>query len=278
LPARLWEPAAGDGAIVHPLRETGRLVIASDIHDYGLESCAIQDYLTADPPAGIHGIVTNPPYRHALQFAQKALSEVPYVAFLVRSNFDIEGVKRMGFRASDPPTRIWRSARRLPMMHRYGWTGNRAPSNTPHCWLVWEDEAPREFPQDFDWRQLLAGGRRPGPDYGAETDRFPVSPTTSHHVAKSPPSVRHPARGPRRAGVVPSDMRDQIKAEALIERLQAFALADDPGSLTDAQVDTDLALLDRILPDLHRVELITTDGGPISVAWADAGPSKREKE
>lgn len=32
-------------------------------------------------------------YRHAPKFAQKALREVPYVAFLVRSNFDIEGVK-----------------------------------------------------------------------------------------------------------------------------------------------------------------------------------------
>jgi hypothetical protein len=42
------------------------------------------------------------------------------------------------------------------MMHRCGWTGNRAPSNTPHCWLVWEDGAPREFPQDFDWPELLA--------------------------------------------------------------------------------------------------------------------------
>jgi hypothetical protein len=174
LPARLWEPAAGAGAIVHPLRETGRLVVASDIHDYGLEGCSIQDYLTADPPPGIEGILTNPPYRHALQFVQKALSEVPYVAFLVRSNFDIEGVRRMGFRASHPPTRIWRSARRLPMMHRYGWTGNRAPSNTPHCWLVWERGAPREYPQDFDWRQLLSGARRPMFDWHhGETDRFP---------------------------------------------------------------------------------------------------------
>src|SRR5262249_9136830 len=138
LPKRLWEPAAGDGAIVNPLRETGRLVIASDIHDYGLEGCAIRDYLTADPPPGIEGLVTNPPYRPAEEFARKALSEVPYVAFLVRSNFNIDGVKRMPFRASHPPTRIWWSARRLPMMHRYGWKGNRSTSNTPHCWLVWE--------------------------------------------------------------------------------------------------------------------------------------------
>src|SRR5215472_951282 len=148
LPARLWEPAAGNGAIVHPLRATGRSVIASDIHDYGLEGCALRDYLTTDPPPGIKGIVTNPPYRQALQFAEKALSEVPYVAFLVRSNFDVEGVKRMAFRACYPPTRIWRSARRLPMMHRFGWNGPHAPSNTPHCWLVWERGAARQYPHD----------------------------------------------------------------------------------------------------------------------------------
>jgi hypothetical protein len=155
LPQRLWEPAAGDGAIVAPLRATGRFVVASDIHDYGLDGCAVQDYLTAIPPPGIEGIVANPPYRQALQFALKALSEVPYVALLVRSNFTVEGIKRMAFRTSHPPTRIWCSARRLPMMHRYGWTGPRAPSNTPYCWLVWEHGAPREYPQDFDWRQFV---------------------------------------------------------------------------------------------------------------------------
>jgi hypothetical protein len=156
LPHCLWEPAAGDGAIVRPLRQTGRIVIASDIHDYGLPGCGIYDYLTAAPPPGIEGIVTNPPYKGARQFAEKAISEVGYVALLVRSNFDVEGVARMRFRALHPPTRIWRSARRLPMMHRYGWNGPRAPSNTPHCWLIWERGAPRRFPQDFDWRAVLA--------------------------------------------------------------------------------------------------------------------------
>jgi hypothetical protein len=155
LPHNLWEPAAGDGAIVHPLRATGRSVRASDIHDYGLAGCAVRDYLTADLPPGIEGIVTNPPYKRALQFAEKALGEVPYVAFLVRSNFDIEGVKRMSWRADHPPTRTWRSARRLPMMHRHGWTWPRAPSNTPYCWLIWERGTPRQFPEDFDWRELL---------------------------------------------------------------------------------------------------------------------------
>jgi hypothetical protein len=34
LPQVLMEPAAGGGAIVTPLRASGRLVIAADIHDY----------------------------------------------------------------------------------------------------------------------------------------------------------------------------------------------------------------------------------------------------
>lgn len=155
LPWRLWEPAAGDGAIVRPLCRTGRFVVASDIHDYGLEGCAIADYLRADPPPDIGGIVTNPPYKLAMQFAEKALSEAPYVALLVRSNFEIEGLKRMRFRARHPATRIWRSARRLPPMHRYGWSGNKVSSNTPYCWLVWERGALREYPQDFDWRRVI---------------------------------------------------------------------------------------------------------------------------
>lgn len=47
--------------------------------------------MTAKLWPGIQGIVTNPPYRQAPQFAEKALNEVPYVALLVRSNFDVEG-------------------------------------------------------------------------------------------------------------------------------------------------------------------------------------------
>jgi hypothetical protein len=95
IPQRIWEPAAGDGAIVLPLRASGRTVLASDIHDYGLPGCRIVDYLSAPkmPAAWVYGVVTNPPYSLAQEFAERALSEVPYVALLVRTNFlmDAEG-------------------------------------------------------------------------------------------------------------------------------------------------------------------------------------------
>jgi hypothetical protein len=80
IPLRIWEPAAGNGAIVLPLRSTGRIVMASDIHDYGLPGCHIMDYLSApSPPAGwTDGIVTNPPYGLAQEFAAKAIGEIPF--------------------------------------------------------------------------------------------------------------------------------------------------------------------------------------------------------
>jgi len=68
------EPAAGDGAIVRPLQAAGFTVIASDIVDYGLVGCkAGIDYLEAAPIGGVDGKVTNPPFKLALQFAEKAL-------------------------------------------------------------------------------------------------------------------------------------------------------------------------------------------------------------
>lgn len=158
LPQRLWGPAAGDGAIVHRSRAAGRTVLASDVHDYGLAECRIVDYfaMPPPPPGWIDGIVTNPPFTAALAFAQKAIAEVPYVALLVRSNFAIEGARRDQFFEDHPPTRTWHSSYRLPMMHRHGWAGNRASSNTPYSWLVWDPDADREFPRRFDWRKVLS--------------------------------------------------------------------------------------------------------------------------
>jgi hypothetical protein len=60
LPRRLWEPAAGDGAISSPLQAAGFDVVASDIADYGGEAITPGvDYLTAPLPSGVEGVVTN---------------------------------------------------------------------------------------------------------------------------------------------------------------------------------------------------------------------------
>jgi hypothetical protein len=156
LPRFLWEPAAGDGAIVRPLREAGYQVTASDIADYGLDDCRTGlNYLTAKAPPDVGGIVTNPPYKLAVRFAQKAMREVPYLALLLRTNF-LESTNRLPFFREHEPARIWIASRRLPMMHRHGWTGPRAPSNTCFAWFIWDKAAAHKRIVDwFDWKELI---------------------------------------------------------------------------------------------------------------------------
>lgn len=155
LPKFIWEPAAGDGAIVRPLQAAGFRVVASDIADYGLANCRSGvDYLSAKPVSGVEGIVTNPPYKLAMRFAEKALKETRYLALLLRTNF-LESTARLHFFRKHEPARIWISSRRLPMMHRYGWQGPRAPSNTCFAWFVWDARSERKRIVDwFDWKQF----------------------------------------------------------------------------------------------------------------------------
>lgn len=156
LPRSIWEPAAGDGAIVLPFKAAGFKVVASDLVDYGLEGCKSGvDYLKAIPAAGVEGVVTNPPYKLAMKFAEKAIAEVPYLALLLRTNF-LESTARLPFFRKHQPARIWISSRRLPMMHRHGWTGPRAPSNTCFAWFIWDERSKQKRTVDwFDWKQFI---------------------------------------------------------------------------------------------------------------------------
>ena len=59
LPHRLWEPAAGRGAIVNVLREHGHAVIASDVIDYGFPLHFVADFMvTTKAPVDTECIVT----------------------------------------------------------------------------------------------------------------------------------------------------------------------------------------------------------------------------
>lgn len=157
IPPYIWEPAAGDGAIVRPLLKAGFRVVASDIADYGLDGCKSDvDYLKAEPIQEVEGIITNPPFRLAVQFAEKALKEVYYVALLLRTNF-LESTERLAFFRKHQPARIWISSRRLPMMHRHGWQGRRAPSNTCFAWFIWDKRAEQKRVIDwFDWKSITS--------------------------------------------------------------------------------------------------------------------------
>jgi hypothetical protein len=123
LPKRLWEPACGDGAIVLPLRAAGYEVRAS-------------------------GIVTNPPFKLARAFADRALDLAPYVAMLLRVSF-LEGAARRPWFKAGPLARVHISSRRLPMMHRHEWDGPKSTSAIAFAWFVWDRN--HEGPPTIDW-------------------------------------------------------------------------------------------------------------------------------
>jgi len=163
LPNYIWEPACGDGAISRVLTKAGKIVFSSDIFDYGFisnETGNEWDYFKNAPLDGTEAIITNPPFKRATEFAAKAISEVPFVALLLRTNF-LESTSRLPFFRNHPPARIWISSRRLPMMHRHGWTGPEAPSNTCHAWFVWDSHSERKRELNwFDWQDYIPANQQ----------------------------------------------------------------------------------------------------------------------
>lgn len=155
LPKVLWEPACGDGAIVKPLRAAGYTVHATDLVARGCpESRAGEDFLMPFPvPGDLGGVVTNPPFKLAQAFVDRALLVTPYVAMLLRLAF-LEGAERRPWFVGGPLARVHVSSRRLPMMHRDGWEGERTGSAIAFAWFVWDRRHVGEpVIRWFDWRE-----------------------------------------------------------------------------------------------------------------------------
>lgn len=142
------EPASNRGAMVRPLTEYFGAVLASDVHDYGY-GYPVRDYLFGpavqfDPT---HWTITNPPFRLAEQFIERALelSRVG-VAMLVRAAF-LEGVGRFErLYAVTPPTDVLQFSERV-VMHKGKLVANGSTA-TAYAWLVWQK---REIKTRLHW-------------------------------------------------------------------------------------------------------------------------------
>jgi hypothetical protein len=134
---RVWEPATGDGNLVHVLRDNGIPVIASDVEWYGFDLHFVADFLQqARAPSGCSVLVTNPPYRLATQFAEHALTLVPDVFLLLRLAF-LESVSRTELLEHSGLRRVLVFRKRLPRMHPQNWDGPRASSSMAFAWFCW---------------------------------------------------------------------------------------------------------------------------------------------
>jgi hypothetical protein len=169
LPALIWEPAAGRGAISRVLRKAGHRVVTSDLvahagADPGIES-RIDFLLEWRAPEGCTCIVTNPPFKLADEFIRHGLTLVEKVIVLLRLMAS-EGADRSDL-IDRHLVRQWVGIERLPMLHRDGWAGPKIKSSgTPFAWFVFAAEGRPPgtawATQRISWREppITSKGRR----------------------------------------------------------------------------------------------------------------------
>jgi hypothetical protein len=134
--------------MARPLKEFFGRVHTSDIHDYSMEESGwcqdrVVDFLFpgSESPMiaaqGVDWIITNPPFRLAEQFIERAwqIKGVEGVAVIVRTSF-LEGIGRYAnLFKHNPPSIVAQFTERVPMVKgRLTATGSTA---TSYCWLVW---------------------------------------------------------------------------------------------------------------------------------------------
>lgn len=134
----IWEPAAGDGAMVREMESLGLRVVASDLVDRGCGAEIRSFYDWSFPAAG--AIVTNPPFAECgwgngkarwLKHALDAL-DVEYMALLL--NWTWPGAGGLApFWAEHPPARVYL------MRWKIDFTGQGAPPML-NGWFVWDKQ------------------------------------------------------------------------------------------------------------------------------------------
>ena len=137
----VWEPACGDGAMSRVMEAAGLEVISSDLIDRGYGEGG-RDFLMEWAPRAPH-IVTNPPFRWAIEFADRALTLARQpggkVALFLRLAF-LEGLERQRWFATAPLARVWVMSRRVPMQ-RGRLVDSRSGEGAgviAFAWFIWE--------------------------------------------------------------------------------------------------------------------------------------------
>lgn len=138
----IWEPACGNGHMSKILEEHDYLVRSSDIVKRDYEWCYELDFLKFND-VWDGDIITNPPYKYAKEFVEKALDVITdghKVAMFLKLTF-LESGKRRNFFREYPPKIIYVSSNRLycaPNGDFEKLKKERKKSARAYAWFIWE--------------------------------------------------------------------------------------------------------------------------------------------
>lgn len=145
---QVWEPACGEGHMSEVLKEYGYIVKSSDLINRGYADAEVADFLAIqkqDLDSNQMDIITNPPYKFAKEFVEKALelsAEGVKVAMFLKLQF-LEGQSRKEMFLTNPPKTVYVSSSRLGCAKngQFKLDKNGEPvieSAVAYAWFVWE--------------------------------------------------------------------------------------------------------------------------------------------
>lgn len=136
----VWECASGGGHLVRRMEELGKDVYASDLYDHNFTPADTGvDFLACGPDMRdkYDAIVTNPPYKYALEFCKKAIDLAPKTAMFLKLTF-LEGAKRQPFFKSNPPRYVAVCVNRVQCAINGDKDMFSKSSAACYAWFIWE--------------------------------------------------------------------------------------------------------------------------------------------
>lgn len=134
---RIWECACGQGHLSKILTDKNYTVVSSDLINRGYGVSGI-DFLKADKEWN-GDILTNPPYKYAKEFIEKAIELVTtgkYVIMLLKIQF-LEGKDRYKLFLKTPPKYVYINSSRQTC-YINGDMSKKMSSPSCYCWFIWK--------------------------------------------------------------------------------------------------------------------------------------------
>ena len=136
---KIWECACGQGHLSKVLEKEGYDVYSTDLIDRGYGKGNV-DFLKLKPNIWCGDILTNPPYKYAKEFLEKAMQvtrQGAYIVMFLKIQF-LEGQARKNTFRKFPPKYVYvNSSRQLCAMN--GEFKKYKATALCYCWFIWEN-------------------------------------------------------------------------------------------------------------------------------------------
>lgn len=132
----IWEPCCGAGHLAKVFAEKDVLGKATDLNNYGYGTSGV-DFLK-ETQQWDGWIVTNPPYKYAMEFVQHSLKIAKEgTAMLLKLTF-LESIKRYNLFTTTPPNKLYIYSKRLNCA-KNGDFEEYYNGAIAYAWYVWDN-------------------------------------------------------------------------------------------------------------------------------------------